>query len=120
MTAAKPTQAKQTGSFGAIFPYIIIPVLYVVARLIFSYVFGAPDNFVDGDNTKDPLPGNYLGTIYKGGWVVPILMTLFFTVLVFVIERFITLRQARGTGNIDTFVRGIKGFPGSWRYQWSC
>ncbi|MCB0526326.1 MAG: MotA/TolQ/ExbB proton channel family protein [Saprospiraceae bacterium] len=110
MTAAKPTQAKQTGSFGAIFPYIIIPVLYVVARLIFSYVFGAPDNFVDGDNTKDPLPGNYLGTIYKGGWVVPILMTLFFTVLVFVIERFITLRQARGTGNIDTFVRGIKGF----------
>ena len=110
MTAAKPTQAKQKGGLSAIFPFVIIPVLYVVAYLIFSQVFGASSNFADGDNTKDPLPGNYLGTIYKGGFIVPILMTLLFTVFVFVIERFITLRQARGAGNIDAFVRGIKGF----------
>ena len=111
MTAAKPTQAKQQqgGGLSAIFPFIIIPVLYVVAYLIWKFVFGAPGNFIDGDNTKDPLPGSYAGTIYKGGFVVPILLTLFFTVIVFVIERFITLRQARGAGNIDTFVRGIKG-----------
>lgn len=110
MTAAKPTQAKQKGNFGAIFPYVIIPVLYLVAYLIYSNVFGNPANFVDGDIHKDPLPGNYLGTIYKGGFIVPILLTMFFTVLVFVIERFITLRQARGTGNVDSFVRAIKGF----------
>lgn len=112
MTAAKPTQAKQQqgGGFSAIFPFIIIPLLYVVAYLIYDNVFGASGNFVDGDRTKDPLPGNYMGTIYKGGFVVPILLTLLFTVIVFVIERFITLRQARGTGNIDAFVRSIKGF----------
>jgi biopolymer transport protein ExbB len=110
MTAAKPTQAQQKGNFGAIFPFVIIPVLYLVAYFIYSNVFGNPANFVDGDIHKDPLPGNYMGTVYKGGFIVPILLTLFFTVLVFVIERFITLRQARGTGNVDSFVRGIKGF----------
>jgi len=111
MTAAKPTQAKQQGGgFGAIFPFIIIPVLYVVSYFIWANVFGAPSHFADGDNNKDPLPGDYFGTIYKGGFIVPILLTLFFTVIVFVIERFITLRQARGAGNIDAFVRSIKGF----------
>ena len=111
MTAAKPTQAKQQGGgISAIFPFIVIPVLYVVAYIVWAQVFGASGNFVDGDNNKDPLPGNYAGTIYKGGFIVPILLTLFFTVIVFVIERFITLTQARGTGNIDAFVRGIKGF----------
>jgi biopolymer transport protein ExbB len=112
MTAAKQPQAKQQqgGGFSAIFPYIIIPVLYGVAYLVFDQVFGASGNFIDGDRHKDPLPGNYMGTIYKGGWVVPILLTLFFTVLVFVIERFITLRQANGSGNVDTFIKSIRGF----------
>lgn len=112
MTAAKPTQAKQQqgGGLSAIFPFIIIPVLYVVAFMIWKYVFGSPANFVDGDNTKDPLPGNYAGTVYKGGFVVPIILTLLFTVIVFIIERFITLNKARGAGKVDTFVRAIKGF----------
>jgi biopolymer transport protein ExbB len=112
MTAAKPTQAKQAQgtNLGAIFPYIIIPVLYVVAWCIWKFVFGAPANFVDGDINKDPLPGNMAGTIYKGGFVVPILLTLLFTVLVFVIERFITISRAKGAGSIDTFVRSIRGF----------
>lgn len=113
MTAAKPTQAKQQqqgGGLSAIFPYIVIPVLYLVAFLIWKYVFGASGNFVDGDNAKDPLPGNYAGTIYKGGFIVPILLSMFFIVVVFIIERFITLNQARGTNNVDTFVRSIRGF----------
>lgn len=111
MSAAKPTQAQQQGGgLGAILPYIIIPALLVVSYIIWKFVFGAPANFVDGDNTKDPLPGNMAGTIYKGGFVVPILLTLFFTVIVFVLERFITLGKATGTGNVDTFVRGIKAF----------
>jgi biopolymer transport protein ExbB len=112
MTAAKNTQSKQQqdGNFSAIFPFVIIPVLFVVAYLIWAYVFGDGSNFVDGDNSKDPLPGNYPGTIYKGGFIVPLLLTSFFTVVVFSIERFITLAKAKGTGNVDTFVRGIKGF----------
>jgi biopolymer transport protein ExbB len=113
MTAAKTTPAKQqqaAGNSASIFPYIVIPVLFVLALLVFNFVFGAPNHFVDGDRSKDPLPGDYLGTIYKGGFVVPILLTLFFTTIVFTIERFITLSKARGTAAVDTFVRGVRGF----------
>lgn len=116
MTAAKTSPAKQNqgGGFGAIFPFIIIPVLFVVAILIYMFVFGNPENFAGKDPSKDPVNepalNHYLGVVYKGGPVVPILLTLFFTVIVFVIERFITLSKARGTANVDAFVRGIKGF----------
>lgn len=113
MTAAKSTPAKQTQQgtgIGPYLPYIVIIGMYIVSRLIYSFVFGNPANFVDNDPHKDPLPGNYFGTIYKGGFVVPILLTCFFTVVIFVIERFITLNKARGTGNVDNFVRGIRGF----------
>ena len=116
MTAAKTSPAKQNqdGGFSAIFPYIIIPILFVLAIVVYKFVFGAPSNFPGGDITKDPVAepalNHYLGVIYKGGFVVPILLTLLFTVIVFVFERFITLSKARGTANVDTFVRNIKGF----------
>lgn len=112
MTAAKPTQAKQQqqGGISGIFPYIVIPILLLLAIAIFKFVLGNPANFADNDPTKDPLPGNFMGQMYKGGFMVPILITCAFTAIVFVIERFITLSQARGTGNIDAFVRSVKGF----------
>lgn len=112
MTAAKNTQAKQQSGdgFASIFPLIAIPLCFVAAVLLYLFVFGAPGNFIDNDPTKDPLPGNYSGMIYKGGPVVPMLWGLLFIVLVFVIERFITLRKAAGSGNVDGFVRSIKGF----------
>ena len=114
MTAANTSPANQSkgGGFGAIFPYIIIPVLFVLAIVVYKYVFGAPSNFPGGDLSKDPVPepalNHYLGVVYKGGFVVPILLTLLFTVIVFVFERFITLSKATGTSNVDTFVRTIK------------
>jgi len=112
MAAAKSTPAKQQqqqgGGLGAILPFIVIPILFVLAFIVYKFVFGAAHHFIDGDNTKDPLPGDYMGTIYKGGFVVPFLLTLFFTVIVFVIERFITLGQARGSGNVDSFVKSVR------------
>ncbi len=110
MSAAKPTQAKQQSGLGVWFPYLVILALLIVSYCIWKFVFGAAGNFVDGDNTKDPINGNIGGTIYKGGFIVPLLLTALFTVVVFVIERFITLGKASGAGNIDAFVRGIKGF----------
>jgi biopolymer transport protein ExbB len=72
------------------------------------FVFGDGSHFQEGDNTKEPLPGDYFGTVYKGGFIVPILFTCFLTVLVFSIERFITIGRANGSGSIDDFVRKIK------------
>jgi len=109
MTAAKNTPAKQQGdNSGSIFPYIAIPACFVLSTLIFLFVFGDPTHFVDGDPTKDPLPGDYFGTIYKGGWVVPVLLGMFFVTIVFVLERGITLGKAAGVGKIDDFVKSVK------------
>ncbi|MFN0016017.1 MAG: MotA/TolQ/ExbB proton channel family protein [Saprospiraceae bacterium] len=109
MTAAKNTPAKLQGeNSGSIFTYIAIPACFVLSTLVFLFVFGDPSHFVDGDPTKDPLPGDYFGTIYKGGWVVPVLLGMFFVTIVFVLERAITLNKANGTGKIDEFVKGLK------------
>lgn len=109
MSAAKTNnQSSNSGGISNIFPLIAIPLCFVVSTLIYKFVFGDPKHFAGGDPTKDPLPGDYLGTIYKGGFVVPILLGLFFIVVVFVLERFITLQKARGTSDVSTFVRGIK------------
>jgi len=107
MTAAKNTPAQQQQK-GSIFPYIAIPACFVLSTLVYLFVFGDPTHFVDGDPTKDPLPGDYFGTIYKGGWVVPVLLGMFFVTIVFVLERAITLGKAAGVGKIDDFVKSLK------------
>lgn len=109
MTATKNTPAKKQGKgFSSIFPFIAIPICFIASTLIYKYVFGDPSHFVDNDPSKDPLPGDYFGTVYKGGWVVPILLGMAFMAIVFVIERFITISKTAGKGNIDAFVRSIK------------
>ncbi|MBR5613610.1 MAG: MotA/TolQ/ExbB proton channel family protein, partial [Bacteroidaceae bacterium] len=51
---------------------------------------------------------NFLGTIYKGGIVVPIIQTLLFTVIALSIERYIAIRSAFGKGPLVKFVADIK------------
>jgi len=50
-----------------------------------------------------------MATIYKGGFIVPILVAVNIIIIIFSIERFITLAQARGKGKIDRFVGQVKG-----------
>ncbi len=109
MAAAKTPQAA-TGKSGNLFTLIAIPACFVLAFVLYYTVFGAGHNFVDGDNTKDPLPGNYFGMVYKGGLIVPLLQGVLFTTIVLVIERFLTIGKAAGVGSVDAFVRSIKGF----------
>ncbi|GAB2606982.1 MotA/TolQ/ExbB proton channel family protein [Spirosoma areae] len=94
---------------GGLNPVFIIPILFIIAELTFHLVFGDGSHFQDGDHDKLPLPGDYFGTVYAGGFIVPILFTCFLCVLVFSIERFITIGRANGSGSIDDFVRKIKG-----------
>jgi biopolymer transport protein ExbB len=69
---------------------------------------GNPVNFEGGNPAGHPLEGNYLGIIYKGGFVVPILFTCVMVVLIFFIERTITLSRAKGKGRINVFVRKLQ------------
>ena len=49
-----------------------------------------------------------MGTIYKGGVIVPVIQTLLLTVLALSIERYFALRSAFGRGSLVKFVSNIK------------
>lgn len=87
---------------------IVIPAALVVSIVIFQFVFGAPDNFIGGNHENLPLQGNFSGTIYKGGFIVPILMTFLLTVITFCFERFITISKAEGKGSSVRLIENVK------------
>ena len=105
--APKPAAAATKGK-GGLNPALVIPLLFAIALCVYIFVLGAPEHFKDGDHEKGPIDGDYYGIVYKGGPIVPILMTCFLIVLTFTIERLITLSKASGTGSIDSFVRKVR------------
>jgi biopolymer transport protein ExbB len=99
---------KGTSKFQKVFSASVIPVGLIIAIIVFTQVMGNPANFMGNNPANAPIPGNFLGIIYKGGFIVPILMTLLLTVITFSIERFFTIRQAGGKGSAVTFVSTLK------------
>ena len=97
-----------SSKFSSMFAAIVIPATIVIAILLFKFLLGDPANFEGADPDKGH-PLNTLGTVYKGGVIVPILMAFFMMVLIFSIERFITIKFAYGKGALDKFVIKIKG-----------
>lgn len=87
---------------------IVIICCFIVAVCIFQFLFGNPSNFMNNDPNNHPLPGNFMGTIYKGGVIVPVIQTLLLTVLALSIERYFALRSAFGRGSLVKFVSNIK------------
>lgn len=102
-----PAQKKQgfTGVRAAIW---IIVLCFIAGVAFFELVLGNPSNFQGGDNANAPLPGNLLGTIYKGGIVVPVIITLLFTVVALSVERALALSTAHGKGKLAKFVQEVK------------
>lgn len=86
--------------------FFVILACCAVAICIFLFGLGAPGNFEGNDPAGHPL--NLAGTVYKGGFIVPILMTLLLTVIVLSIERWIAIKSASGKGNTTKFVADIK------------
>ena len=83
-------------------------VSLAVCVLVYHYIMGNPINFEGGNPEGKGLPGNYLAIIYKGGFIVPMLMTLNLVLIIFTIERFISLGQAAGKGRLNVFVKNIQ------------
>ncbi|MBB6612919.1 MotA/TolQ/ExbB proton channel family protein [Pontibacter sp. Tf4] len=98
---------KKPSAVGSLFASIVIPLAIIACVLIYMFVLGNPANFEGNDPANHPLPGNYLGIVYKGGWVVPILMSLNLMVFIFAIERALTIGKAKGTKSVADFVRTI-------------
>ena len=105
-TTKKAAPAKKGQGFqGVKGAFWIIVVCFILAVLFFKYFLGNSDHI--GPN-GEVIDGNMWGTIYKGGIVVPVILTLLFTVLALSIERGLALRTAFGKGKLPQFVSNIK------------
>ena len=94
----------------SVFAGAAIIIALFVAWIIFKYVMGNPVNFVGGNIEGHVKPGNYLGIIYKGGMIVPLLMTCIIVLITFCIERFIYLYRAKGKAKLNVFVKNLQNF----------
>ena len=101
--AAKPAAKKENHVPGIKNASWVILICACVCVLLFLFWFGNDMHF-----DEDGHPQNLWGTIYKGGFIVPVLQTLFLTVIVLSIERYIALNSAAGKGNIAKFVANVK------------
>ena len=108
-TTQKTASPKKSQGFqGVRAAFWIIVACFLIAICIFNFLLGNPANFVNNDPTGAVLNGNLLGTIYKGGTVVPVIHTLLLTVLALSIERLLALRTAFGKGSLTKFVANVK------------
>lgn len=103
MSNNKKKSAK--GSYGAILNGIAILIAIGLGYIVWKYIMGNPSNFENGNPEGNPLPGNLLAVIYKGGVIVPFLIGANIIVIIFSIERFISLARAKGKGSLTSFVR---------------
>lgn len=98
---------ESTSNGGGMVSGIIIALCVFVGWLIWSQVMGDPSNFAGGDIEKGH-PLNTLGQVYKGGFIVPVLLGMLLMVIVFSFERFFVIAKAAGKGNLDKFMQTVQ------------
>ncbi len=92
----------------------IAPVVCIVAGYcIWRYIMGADSGFGQPDKSggfwpAHKQPKDAFHRIYEGGIIVPILIGMFLMVIVFSIERFLTISKALGSGSISDFIRKVQ------------
>jgi len=91
----------------SIFLTISIVVTAVVAFVIYWFVLGNPANFANGEVRT--VPNNLLGTVFTGGIVVPVLITLTLLDFTLVFERIFSLKKANGRKSIPSFLKSVQG-----------
>lgn len=101
-------QEKSTGKYNAWFAVVAIIASLVICYTLFFVVMGNPENFQGNNPDNHPKEGNYLGIVYKGGLVVPVLMSFVMMVFIFSLERMFTILKAQGSGSVNAFVRKVK------------
>jgi biopolymer transport protein ExbB len=106
--ASASSSASKSGNLNSPFALIVIIACLIVSVLVYKFFLGNGANFEGGDPENHPLPGNFLAIVYKGGFIVPILMSLMMIVITFSIERFLTIMKAKGSGGVAAFVKSVK------------
>jgi biopolymer transport protein ExbB len=108
-TATSVQPKKSSNAIAWVAPLLCIVLGYVIWR----FILGAASNFTNPDTAGGFWPSHEgpksgLVRMYEGGIVVPVLIANFLIVLVFVIERLLTISKAAGKGNIAEFIRKIQ------------
>ena len=109
----KPTTSVQAKKSSNIIS-LLAPFLCLIAGYcIWRFGLGNGSNFGHGaenggfwPDREDPKSA--LSKMYLGGIIVPILIGTFLTMATFVIERFMTISKASGTGNNADFIRKVQ------------
>lgn len=104
-------KVEKGNGMSSMFASIVIPMCLVVGIFIYVFVMGNPANFEGNDPANHPIQegaGKVLGLIYKGGYIVPILLSLVLMNITFSIERFLTISKAQGKGRAESFVRKVR------------
>lgn len=108
---AATVKAEKGSGFASIFASVVIPLCVLVGILIYMFVMGNPSNFEGNNTANHPVQegaGHVLGLIYKGGIIVPILLSLVLMSITFSIERFLTINKASGKGRAEAFIRKVR------------
>ena len=118
MAETKPTAAKAASSVQAKQSTNIISWIAPIACIIAGYAFwrfvmGNPSGFSEPATEgwfwpKHHKPIGALNAIYEGGIIVPLLIGLFLMVVVFSIERFLTISKAMGSANVTDSIRKVQ------------
>ncbi len=109
-TKAKSAEAKQDNNMIS----WLAPVVCILAGYaIWRFMMGSADGFTEPDLNGGFWPGHKgpkdaFHRIYEGGIIVPLLIGMFLMVVVFSIERYMTIRRALGNGSIAEFIRKIQ------------
>ena len=112
-TAGKSSTSVQPKKKSNAISWVAPVACIIVGFIIWRFILGDASNFTQPDtaggfwpNHKGPKGG--LVRMYEGGIIVPILIASLLTVVVFVIERLLTISKATGTGNIAEFIRKVQ------------
>ncbi|MGG9963339.1 MULTISPECIES: MotA/TolQ/ExbB proton channel family protein [Ferruginibacter] len=110
--SVKPAASVQVKKSGNAISLLAPIICIIVGFIIWRFLLGASSNF-DKPGTgwfwpSHEKPKTALSKMYLGGIIVPILIGCFLTVLTFVIERFLTISKANGTGSNADFIRKVQ------------
>lgn len=92
----------------------VAPVVCVLAGYcIWRFMMGASSGFEAPSSEgwfwpEHKKPKDAFHRIYEGGIIVPLLIGMFLMVVVFSIERYLTIRKALGNGSISDFIRKVQ------------
>ncbi|MBV7533057.1 MotA/TolQ/ExbB proton channel family protein [Chitinophaga sp. sic0106] len=109
--ATAKASSHQPKKSSNLFATLAVPICLVIGFVIFYFVLGNPANFEGNNPDGHPIAegaGHWFATVYKGGFVVPILISVLLICLTFVIERFLYLSKAKGKFSGSELVRKVQ------------